>query len=202
MKRIIAAILLFIILLSALAPVLATSNYINEAKTLKDLGVLKGYADGNLHLDDNFKRQDMVVVISRIYKAEDDAKSFTGRNDFKDLYEGRGFYIPYINWAKNQGLIQGIKEDEFGFDQYTTVQEFQTVLLRALGYGEEAKNWEQVPQFAKTLGIMNNLNLVPSAKLTRGQMATMVLNTLKETKKANLLTLAEIIGLDLPGVLR
>lgn len=202
MKRIIAAILLFIILLSALAPVLATSNYDHDGETLKDLGVLKGYADGNLHLDDNFKRQDMVVVISRIYKAEDDAKSFTGRNDFKDLYEGRGFYIPYINWAKNQGLIQGIKEDEFGFDQYTTVQEFQTVLLRALGYGEEAKNWEQVPQFAKTLGIMNNLNLVPSAKLTRGQMATMVLNTLKETKKANLLTLAEIIGLDLPGVLR
>lgn len=43
-----------------------------------------------------------------------------------------------------------MEKDEFGFNSYTTVQEFQTVLLRALGYGgEEAKNWNKVPELAE-----------------------------------------------------
>ncbi|NLY45635.1 MAG: Ig-like domain-containing protein [Tissierella sp.] len=202
LKRLIAALLLFIILLSALAPVLAAADHETNGEILQELGVLTGYEDGKLHLDDNFTRQDMVVMISRLYKEENKAKSYVGRNVFKDLNASRKFYIPYITWAKDQGLIQGQEADVFGFNANTTVQEFQTILLRALGYGEEAQNWNQVPDLAKSLGIMNNLNLSPSSKLTRGQMASMVLNTLGETKKASLLTLAEVIGLEIPDIFK
>lgn len=202
MKRLLAALLLFAMLLSALAPVLAASDYEDHGEILKELGVLTGYEDGKLHLDDNFTRQDMVVMISRLYKEENKAKSYVGRNVFKDLNANRKFYIPYITWAKDQGLIQGQEVDEFGFNANTSVQEFQTVLLRALGYGEEAQNWNQVPDLAKSLGIMNDLSLNPSSKLTRGQMASMVLNTLGETKKASLLTLAEVIGLEIPDIFK
>ena len=202
MRRLIAALLLFIILLSALAPVLAAADYESDGEILKELGVLKGNDNGDLMLNNNFNRQDMVIMISRLYKEENTAKSYVGKNVFKDLNANRKDYIPYITWAKDQGYIKGMEVDEFGFNSITTVQEFQTVLLRALGYGEEAQNWNQVPDLAKSLGIMNDLNLNPSSKLTRGQMASMVLNTLRETKKGSLLTLAEVIGLDIPNVFK
>ncbi|HZJ99007.1 MAG TPA: hypothetical protein VFC79_03320, partial [Tissierellaceae bacterium] len=202
MKRILAILLLFAMLLSAFAPVLAAPDHESDGQVLKELGVLTGNEDGDLMLNDNFKRQDMVVMISRLYKEENKAKSYIGKNIFKDLNADTKFYIPYINWAKDQGLIQGQELDVFGFNAETTVQEFQTVLLRALGYGEEAKNWNQVPELAKSLGIMNDLNLNKSAKLKRGQMASMVLNTLRETKKGSLLTLAEVIGVEIPDVFK
>lgn len=202
MKRLIAGLLLFIMLLSALAPVLAANDYQTDAEVLKELGVLEGNENGDLMLNNNLRRQDMVVLISRLYPDGKEAGSYVGRNVFSDLNSGRSFYIPYINWARDKGLIQGQETNLFGFNANTTVQEFQTVLLRALGYGEEAQNWNQVPEIAKSLGIMNNLNLVPSSRLTRGQMASMVLNTLRETKKASLLTLAEIMGLNIPEVFK
>jgi hypothetical protein len=188
--------------LSALAPVLAEHIYDEVGNILKDIGVLQGDTDGDLMLDDNLKRQDMVVMISRLYKEEEKAKNYVGKNVFKDLDSSRKFYIPYITWSKDQGLIAGMEKDKFGFNGYVTVQQFQTVLLRALGYGEEAKDWNSVPEYAKSLGIMKDLDLNPSDKLSRGEMAYMVLNTLNETKKGSLLTLADILDLDIPELFK
>ena len=204
MKRIIAALLLFVILLSALVPVLAAAEHETDGQILKELGILTGNEDGNLMLDDNFKRQDMVVMISRLYGKEDEAKSYSGTNTFKDLGKSQSFYIPYINWARDKGLIQGMSSDEFGFNRFTRVQEFQVVLLRVLGYGEYARDWNSVPLYAKTLGIMEKLeDLDPNKNLTRGQMATMVLNALElNMNKMNFHTLADVLGLDMSKFLR
>lgn len=203
MKRILAALLVFILLLSALAPVLADNVYQEVGNALKDIGVLKGnVTDGDLMLDDNFKRQDMVVMIARLYKQEDKAKNFIGKNVFKDLNADTKFYIPYISWANDQGLIEGMEKDKFGFNGYVTVQQFQTVLLRALGYGDEAKDWNSVPKLAESLDIMEDLELNPSKNLTRGQMAYMVLNSLNEEKKGSSLTLADELKLKVPEIFK
>ena len=209
-KRILAIILLFVILLSVLVPVLAAPDYEYDGEILKEIGVLKGNENGDLMLNSHLMRQDMVVMISRLYPDGKDAGFYIGKNVFSDLTAGRIYYIPYINWARDKGLIQGMGKDEhdrdfFGFgtnkNEYrVTVQEFQTVLLRVLGYGEEAQNWNTVPEIAKSLGIMDDLNLVSSARLTRGQMASMVLNTLRLNKKDSILfTLGELLGLDIPA---
>ena len=179
MRRILSAILVLIMLLSVLTPVIASSDYEKAGEILNELGVLQGDEKGNLNLDDILKRQDMVIMISRLYKKEELAKSYVGKNIFKDLTSERKFYVPYITWAKDEGLIQGMEKDIFGFNNDTTVQEFQTVLLRVLGYGEESKEWNKSSELAKSIGIMNNLDLKPSDKLSRGQMAAMILNTLK-----------------------
>lgn len=198
MKRLLAGILVFIMLLAIIAPVIAETSYDEAAKVLNDLDVLKGDENGNLMLNKNFKRQDMVVMISRLYKKEDVAKTFTGKNVFKDLTSERKFYIPYITWAKEEGLIIGREKDEFGFNEEVTVQELQTVLLRALGYGDEASNWNNVPALAEKMGIMEGLDIKPSAKISRGQLSVMVLNTLRENKKSLSLSLGEILGLKIP----
>lgn len=204
MKRLLAVILVFIILLSALVPVLANPVYDEVGNVLKDIGVLQGDTDtGDLMLDKNLLRQDMVVMISRLYKDEKTAENYKdGKNVFKDLGVDQRFYIPYITWAKDQGLVEGMEKDKFGFNGYVTVQQFQTILLRSLKYGEEAKDWKSVPEVAKSLGIMKDLDLNPSSNLSRGEMAYMVLNALNETQKGSFLTLADELNLDVPEIFR
>ncbi len=74
----------------------------------------------------------------------------------------------------------------FGFKEEVIVQQFQTVLLRVLGYNEEAqdKNWDKIPpQLAEKYKLMENLNAKPKEKLSRGLMAAMTVNALNQNKK-------------------
>lgn len=202
MKRIISTLLVLVFILSAVAPVMAATEdiYKDSAKILDELNILKGDEDGNLMLDKDLKRQDMIILISRLYKEEKEAGVFKASNIFKDLNKDRAFYIPYINWAVKNGLIVGMGDNTFGFNREVKVQEFQTVLLRALGYTAEAKLWSDVPAYAKQLHIMDDLELEAGNKLTRGQMAAMVLNTLRQDQKKSTTTLAEKLGLKIPDL--
>ncbi len=199
MKKIIVILLVLSMLLSLLVPIIANAEpediFLSSGKALKALGVLVGNENGDLMLNDKLKRQDMVVLMSRLYNKEDSARTFLLKPSFTDITNK--FYEPYIKWAVDKGLIVGMNESTFGFNQLVTVKQFMTVLLRALGYEEEAKLWDTVPELANTLGIMKGLELNPDSSLTRGQMAVMTLNTLKLTIKGSTMTLAEKLNLSL-----
>lgn len=194
--------LIIIIMISILSPILVLAKYNNAGETLTNLGVLTGDENGNLMLDKNFKRQDMVVMIARLYREEKTAKNYQGTNIFKDLNASRKFYIPYITWAKDKGLIKGMDVNEFGFDKEVRTQDFQTILLRALGYEDEANNWNKVPEYALNLNIMYSVDSKPTEKLTRGQMAQMILNSLNVKMKDKNITLAENLHLELPELFK
>lgn len=202
MRKKISLALVFIMVLSISSPVLASSKYNNAGETLKNLEVLTGDENGNLMLDKNFKRQDMVVMISRLYREEKTAKNYVGTNVFKDLTASRKFYIPYVAWARDKGLIKGMEVNEFGFGREVRTQEFQTVLLRVLGYEKEANDWNKVPEFALNLNLMHSVDAKASDKLTRGQMAQMVLNALELKIKDKDITLAEKLSVQLPELFK
>lgn len=190
MKKILSLALALTMLLGLAVPVSAASPYTKEGAFLKDLGVLQGDLQGNLMLEQGLTREQMVVLISRLYNNEDEAKNYLANNTFPDLKPTHSFYIPYILWARDEGLIQGDNTGKFGVEQGVTVHEFQTVLLRALEYNEEAKDWHGIPALAESLGIMNGLNFSKDAKLNRGQVAAMVVNALKVEIKGSSTPLA------------
>ena len=201
MKRILTILLLTILIISTFTNNITYADkddiYLSSGKILQTLGVLEGNEKGDLKLKDNLTRQDMIVLISRLYKDEDKAKTFIGKPKFKDIPEIDKFYSPYIAWAVDKNFIKGIDKDTFGYGKDITIKEFQTVLLRALGYEEESGLWNSVSEIAKKLGIMKDLDINPDNSLSRGQMAVMTLNTLKLTKKGSTLTLAEVLGIEL-----
>lgn len=201
MKTRLSLILALIIVLSSFTGVFA-SNFQDAGAILKEIGVLTGDTEGNLMLDEHLNRQDMVVLISRLYKQENIAKNYEGLNIFKDLDQGASYYIPYINWAKDQNLIQGIAPDRFGYGQETSVQEFQTVLVRVLNYQDQAGKWDEIPSFSKELGLMKGLKLDSNSKLTRGQMAQMIVNALDLKLKDSEQTLAEKLDLTIKEVFK
>lgn len=178
MKRLLSLILAIVLLLGIPMQAAAVSPYTMEGEFLKDLGVLKGGTDGDLMLESNLTREQMVVLISRLYGKESEAEVFMSSNTFTDLKPENKYYIPFILWAKDQGLIQGMTTTTFGIGQTVTTQQFQTVLLRSLGYTEEAKDWYNVPAFSQQIGLMQGLNFNPDAKLNRGQVAAMLVNAL------------------------
>lgn len=202
MNKKISLALVFIMIISISSPVLASSKYDNAGESLKYLNVLNGDENGNLMLDKNFKRQDMVIMISRLYNEEQTAKSYKANNVFKDLTASRKFYIPYVAWAKDKGLIKGMEVDEFGFGLDVVTQQFQTVLLRALGYEDEASEWNKVPDYATNLNIMNSVDATANSKLTRGQMAQMVMNALSVKVNGEDITLSDKLAVDIPEEFR
>ena len=198
MKKIIVILIILSMVLSLILPIIVNADkdlFLSSGKTLETLGVLVGNNDGDLMLDKVLNRQDMVVLISRLYKEENKAKTFLIKPKFTDITNE--YYLPYIAWSTDKGLIKGIGNDKFGFGKDTTVHEFQTLLLRVLGYEEESSLWTSVPEIAATLGIMEGLENNPNDNLSRGQMAVMTLNTLKLTKKGSTITLAEVLNIKL-----
>ncbi len=192
MKRLLSLTLAIVMLFGMTMDAAAASPYERQGKILQDIGVLYGGTDGDLMLDKFLLREDMVVIISRLYAKESEAASYLSSNKFTDLGPDprTRFYIPYIMWARDQGLIQGMTTSIFGLSQTVTTQQFQTVLLRALGYTEEAKDWYNVPTFSTQIGLMNGLNFKPDAKLTRGQVAAMLVNALSLIPKGETSPLA------------
>ena len=200
MKKTLSLILALSIILSTFVPAFAVSEkdlYEKSGQFLKNEKVLEGSETGDLMLNKNLKRQDMVVLISRLYKEENAAKVYKGKHKFTDITDS--FYDPYIAWAVNKDLIHGMSTSRFGFKEEVIVQQFQTVLLRALGYNEEADdNWDNIPQLAEKYNLMENLNAKPKEKLNRGLMAAMTVNALKQNKKNSNKTLAEYLKIKLP----
>lgn len=193
MKRYLSLILIIILTLCTITPTMAISEnelYEQSALILKEIGVLK-----ELRLEANLKRQDMVVLISRLYKEEEVAKNYIDKHQFKDIKDKN--YDSYIAWAVNKGLIQGFSKNIFGYDKTVTVQEFQTVLLRALDYKEESSNWSKIPDIAESLNLMEGISTQPKQELSRGLMATMTVNALKHTLRGSSMTLAQKLNIDI-----
>ncbi|TJX13415.1 S-layer homology domain-containing protein [Tissierella creatinini] len=199
MKKIIVIIILVSMLLTAILPIIANAQpeeaYLSSGLILRDLGVIKGNEEGYLMLGNTLRRQDMVVLISRLYNNELSARAYLVKPKFTDLTKSYSFYEPYIGWAVDKGLIEGMGDYTFGVNERVTVQQFMTVMLRALGYKEESQLWNTTPEIASKLGIMDNLNLKPTDHLTRGQMSVMMVNALNLTLKGSSLTLKEKLNL-------
>lgn len=201
LKKTLALLLAFGLIFSSMAPSLAqesNNKYENAGQTLKELGVLVGDESGNLLLDQNLKRQHMVVLISVLYGERELASKFVGINKFKDLKPEHRQDIHYINWAVSKGLISGNPDGTFGIDEMVTVHEYQSVLLRALGYNITGKDWLMVPQFSEAYGLMQEIDVNPSEKMNRGVMAMMTINALKQEKNGQDISLAESLNIDLP----
>jgi len=190
-------LLILILLLSILPNNVSYGLTPEPYEVLRDLGVLRGNTAGDLMLDDYLRRQDMVVLISRLYKEENTARDYYFKPKFSDLEDTNKFYHGYIQWSVDKGLIKGMDNGNFGYDLDVIVHDYQVVLLRALGYGEESLLYQSVPDIAKKFGLMEGVEVNISDKLKRRDMATMTYNALNLNKKGSPLTLADVLQLEI-----
>ena len=200
MKKTLSLLLVLAMVLSSFGFAFADdAKEATAAEILNDLGVLKGNASGDLMLKDNLKRQDMVVMLSRLLGVEDEAKAFEGEITFTDVTDK--FYVPYIAWAEAKELTNGKAEGKFGFNEFVTEQEVVQFMIRVLGYTdvtwEEDVKWETVNAKAVELGLIEkDADLTVDAK--RSVLAELTYKALGTKMKGEEKTLAEHLGIEMP----
>lgn len=167
MKKLVSLLLVLALVLGAFVPAFAATD--NSADVLKKAGILTGDASGDLMLDGELNRQDMIVLLSRLLGKESTAKNYPFAPSFTDVTNG--FYAPYIAWAEGEGLTTGIGENKFGFGDALTVKQLQAFLLRAMG---KTVAWENVSAEANKLGLDSE-----ASSATRQVMADLTLAALK-----------------------
>lgn len=198
MKKKFMLCLFFVLVIFASTNIFATSvttKYKKSAEELKSYNIIQGDSSGDLMLDKNLKREDLIVILSRLMNDEERAKKYSSETKFTDLKSASKVYLPYINWAVSNGYIHGVTKDKFGYGDYVTVRQYQAILLRILDYSSEAKKWDMVSDYAVTYGLMDGLDLKPDDFLNRGEMALMTTNALKTPKKGSTLSLLKVLNL-------
>ncbi len=198
MKKKIMLCLFFVLVIFTSTSLSATSvatKYKKSAEELKSYNIIQGDSSGDLMLDKNLKREDLIVILSRLMNDEERAKKYSSETKFTDLKNASKVYLPYINWAVSNGYIHGVTKDKFGYGDYVTVRQYQAILLRILDYSSEAKKWDMVSDYAVTYGLMDGLDLKPDDFLNRGEMALMTTNALKTPKKGSTLSLLKVLNL-------
>lgn len=112
-------------------------NSVDEkAKFLEEIGVLKGYEDGELHLNRNITRAEFTALMVKIYHYSDyKFMCRTKGNDetvlpFKDVpkdYWARD----YIEYAYSKGVINGKNRATFAHDESITIRDCIVILLNS-----------------------------------------------------------------------
>ncbi len=194
MKKKLAILLTVLMVLTAVAPSFAATIIVDDPPVGQDaaldelimLGVLKEKRG-----DDYLKRQDTVVLLSRLMGQEDQAKAYPINHPFNDVTDS--FYNGYLGWAYANQYFMGKSGTEFGFGEFMTVQQLQIVLLRALGYYlGEFPGWDVVETTASTMGFGSSAP--GTAIASRGTMATMTAATIRANYKGTNETLAARLG--------
>lgn len=154
---------------------------------LNELGVILGNGD-DLKEDQTWKRQDVVVLLSRLFGAEEEAKDAEKTHAFKDVTDKN--YDGYISWAVEEGLVLGKSATVFGFGDELENRDFYALVLRALGQDVEYADVDEVATEAGLAPDGTDFDAVP----LRGATYTAIVGALKTEVEPGV-TLEEKLGL-------
>ena len=199
MKRRLSLLLAVVMVLGSFSFAFAANDEVDPGKFLEQNGVLKGDTTGDLMLDKPLERRDSVILLSRLLGVEKEAKAFEeeGLPTWEDNNDGN--YKGYLAWAQSNKYFQGHSEAKFGPRETITVKEYAVVLLRALGYYDEAADWKAVFETAKKLGVLEEVKKEADEEVLRGDAAQMTFNALGLKVKGEDKTLAEKLGIEMPA---
>jgi len=96
-------------------------------------GLFKGTSETAFSPDNPITRGMFVTVLGRLAKA--DVKSYK-ESSFTDA-RGDAYYMSYIEWAKENGIVKGISDGNFAPEQLITREQMAVIMqnfARAIGY--------------------------------------------------------------------
>jgi len=180
MKKSVSAVLVMVMIILSMVPVAAaTSQQSYAGNQLRILGILRGYEDGSLKLDQPIVRAEVAALTVRILGYEDkviegDGRAFT---DVEETY----WASDVIQKAFKLDVIQGYPDLTFKPLGNITYAEVVAVMVGALGEQEDlAGEWpDNYLDKAKAIGVIpKDSDEDPSKVITRGEMSVIVWDTL------------------------
>lgn len=140
MKKLLAILMAVLMIVGSFSVCLAESaDGAEPAQVLNKLGLFNGTgtdSDGNpvFGLENKLSRQEATTLLVRILGKETEAKNELANIPFTDVDE---WAKPYVGYAYNHGLVNGLGETIFGSGNPISATEYLTLILRALGYNDK-----------------------------------------------------------------
>ena len=157
------------------------SNKNQEAiEVLQAVGVMSGVDnEGNFDPDGSVTRNQMAVIMAHLLKLDYDY--YRGTNPFTDVPD---WAAPYVAACAAEGVIAGIGNNQFGGDMKVTAAQASLMIMKALGYFENAEDfgsdWQVATiRQASYINLFDQINASAKSALTRAQVAQLVLNGLQ-----------------------
>lgn len=173
---------ILLMLLIFILPVKASSSIDlqnSTAQNLFKLKIMQGDDNGDLRLQDKIKRSEFITLMVRILGYENETNLDNIKVPFKDISKEHWAYN-YVRISYKYGLVDGYPDNTIAPDNFITLAEAQTVLVKALGYKDAITgSWpENVLSKASQLGIDKNLDIPANKQITRGETSVLVNNSL------------------------
>lgn len=163
---------------SAFPDVDANASYAEAAAFLSELSIMVGDEKGNFNPDKSVTRAEMAAVICRIL-GETEGMSADG-GTFTDVPAGH-WASGYISQAASLGIVNGYGNGNFGPGDTVTYEQAVTMIVRALGYENEADSAGGYPDgylsIAQSIGLLNGVNVQKGTPLARKDVAIIVYNS-------------------------
>lgn len=156
-----------------------------HGNALSKLGILKG-TDKGLELEEGLTRVQGATMYARLLGVEGEIEKWAKENPnynsgFKDL---PNWAKPTINYLHAHKLVNGISSTEYGSDNMMSVNDFTTLVLRALGYNDSSGDfqWNSAGSKTQEIGLYSDDKVQPNNVLekdfTRGSMSYVSYNAL------------------------
>jgi len=158
------------------------TGFENTVQVLSALGIMVGDGDGNFRPNDNLTRAEVAKIAIHSMGIEDAASSAANQSKFPDV--SKDFWANgYINIATSMGIVIGDDQGNFRPQDPITYAEAMTIMVRATGYEPSAAKKGGFPDgyimVGSENGISKNVSGTTHNPITRGNVATMTLNTIK-----------------------
>ena len=148
--------------------------YSDSAKYILENGLMKGVTDTTFAPNENLTRAMLVTVL---YRAE--GEPATNRSiPFSDIDMG-AYYANAVSWAKQNGIVNGVSENEFAPDESITREQIAAIMMRYAVYkGLDTVTLEENLHFADANEIseyaVSSMNWAVGAGLINGKSESLL----------------------------
>lgn len=148
--------------------------YSDSAKYILENGLMKGVTDTTFAPNENLTRAMLVTVL---YRAEGELA--TNRSiPFSDIDMG-AYYANAVSWANQNGIVNGVSENEFAPDESITREQIAAIMMRYAVYkGMDALTLEENLHFADADEIseyaVSSMNWAVGAELINGKSESLL----------------------------
>ena len=163
---------------SAFPDVDGNAAYAEAAEYLSELGIMVGDNKGNFNPDKAVSRAEMATVICRMLGETE--SSTANDSTFADVPAGH-WASGYISQAASLGIVNGYGNGNFGPEDTVTYEQAVTMIVRTLGYENEAGSAGGYPDgyvsIAQSIGLLDGVNAQKGTPLDRKGVAIIVYNS-------------------------
>lgn len=173
-------------------------SFEDEAEKLHAMGLFQGTGSG-FALDRAPTRAEAIVMLVRLLGKEEEAEATLSNVQQHPFEDVPNWANPHVTYAYNHGLTTGMSATRFGSAENATMAQYNTFLLRALGYDDSAGDfhWQESTQKLIDLGMTTKqrYNDDPDVFL-RGHVVDLSYHALVMTMKNEEITLLDKLVAD------